>query len=293
LLVELPQITFPRSDLLGALRPGGEFRQIEGVSIELDDIGISVSDLLSLHAAVREQKVGAGIPGYDVALLGEERHPFLRIAFIIDENAEQLSVRQSFADVQGQSARREGNKAARLHDPGDEVGANLVDPLSKLAQALGRHIRGDHDDQQRHQRCDRQKWAEQTPRRHSGGVHDDEFGIGRELLRTKAMATMKRSGDDHDKQGYDQSGQAHEVQKALALVGHQVDVAQRLSDPHQHGYADEHHHERTESGAENITPDRPHPPALPQCRSPTRPHPGPSARGDAVNGDRPRPPGAT
>ena len=42
---------------------------------------------------------------------------------------------------------------------------------------------------------------------------------------------------------------------ALALVGHQVDIAQRLRDPHQRCHADANDQERTQSGAKNVPAD--------------------------------------
>ena len=57
-----------------------------------------------------------------------------------------------------------------------------------------------------------------------------------------------------------------EYEDALALVGHQVDIAHRLRDPHQRGDADANDHERTQGGAENIPADGPHPTTRPRSR---------------------------
>ena len=59
----------------------------------------TIAGLLALHAAVRQQQEGAVAPagagtGADVTLLGQERHPFLRVALIVDEDAQQLPIRQ-------------------------------------------------------------------------------------------------------------------------------------------------------------------------------------------------------
>ena len=87
------------------------------------------------------------------------------------------------------------------------------------------------------------------------------------LLSTCATAIMSAIGAMiSTQQRNDQAGDADEDQDALALVGHQVDVAQRLRDPHQRGHADENDQERTERGAENIPADGPHPTTRPRSR---------------------------
>src|SRR5262249_47699513 len=62
-----------------------------------------------------------------------------------------------------------------------------------------------------------------------------------------------------DEQRNDEAGDSDEDENALTLIRHQVDVAQRLRDPHERGHAGANHQERTERGAENIAADGPHP----------------------------------
>ncbi len=72
--------------------------------------------------------------------------------------------------------------------------------------------------------------------------------------------------DDEDEQWNDEAGDPDEDEDALALIRHQVDVAQGLRDPHERGHAGANHQERTERGAENITADGPHRFARPRSR---------------------------
>ena len=110
------------------------------------------------------------------------------------------------------------------------------------------------------------------PRRHAGRVHHDQFGIVAELVEHVGDRDHQRDRrDDQQQQRNDQTGDADEDEDALALIGHQVDVAQRLRDPHQRGHAGANHQERTERGAKDITPDRPHTPyASPLAANPSQ-----------------------
>src|SRR5262249_8506942 len=126
----------------------------------------------------------------------------------------------------------------------------------QLAQALGRYIHADRPDQERDHDSDREKRLEDPPWRHSGGVHDDEFGIGTELVEGKADRNHERDRRDQQyQQGDDQAGGAYEDEDGLSTIGDQVDIAQSLRHPHQHGDAGENDQEGTQGGAKDVTPD--------------------------------------
>ena len=60
----------------------------------------------------------------DLALLGEVGGVLLRIAGVVDENAEQKAIRPPVGDVEGEIATH-GRETAGLHDIGQNVGAHL------------------------------------------------------------------------------------------------------------------------------------------------------------------------
>ena len=124
----------------------------------------------------------------------------------------------------------------------------------------GETVDADRCDQQRHDDPDRQEGPEQDPRRHAGRVHHDELRIVPELVEHVRDRDHQRDRrDDQDKQRDDEAGDADEDEDALTLIRHQVDVTQRLRDPHQRGHAGANDQERTERGAKNIAADGPHP----------------------------------
>ena len=94
---------------------------------------------------------------------------------------------------------------------------------------------------------------------HAGGIHNDDFGIVGHLVEHVRDRNQQRDRGDHkNEQRYDQAGDPDENQNGLALVGHDVDVAQCLRDPDHRGQTDQHDQERTQRGAENISANRPH-----------------------------------
>ena len=163
------------------------------------------------------------------------------------------------------------SETARLHDRAHHIGVHLGEPVAQHAQSLRREIGADHAYHQRHHDRRRQEGAEQQPRRHAGRIHHDDFGIGRHFVEYMRDRNQQRDRRDHQhEQRNDQAGDADEHQDGLTLVGHQVDVAQRLRDPDYGGQADEHDRERTERRTENISADRPHPrrrSPVPACAS--------------------------
>src|SRR5262245_933401 len=93
----------------------------------------------------------------------------------------------------------------------------------------------------------------------SRGIHHDKLGIIAELVENVRDRNHQRDRrDDQNEQRNDEAGNADEDENALALIRHQVDVAQGLRDPHERGHAGANHQERTERGAENIPADGPH-----------------------------------
>ena len=109
-----------------------------------------------------------------------------------------------------------------------------------------------------------QERAEDAPRRHAGRVHHDDFRIGIEPVERVADRNHQRDRRDDQHQHRDQqAGDADEHQHGLALVGHQVDLAQRVRQPDDRGQADANQQERAERGAENVSVERTHMPAGP------------------------------
>ena len=86
---------------------------------------------------------------------------------------------------------------------------------------------------------------------------------------------LKHDHDQKTEQRHlDQPSDTDEDQDRLALTGHQVDVAQRLRDPHQRRDAGKDDQEGTKRGAKNIAPDRPHSRVPPPCPQPLPAKPG-------------------
>ena len=59
----------------------------------MHDGRIALAGLVALHAAAFEHEERAALVLQDIALLGEDGCPLLRLALIVDEDAEQLPVR--------------------------------------------------------------------------------------------------------------------------------------------------------------------------------------------------------
>jgi hypothetical protein len=255
---ELPQEALAHREF-DVLRAGGETRKIESVSVEQHDGGIALADFVPLHAAVLEHEEGAAIVLQDISVLGEEGHALLRLALVVHEDSEHVPVRLPFADMHRELARLERDEAARLHDVAHEVGMNFGCPAPQVAQTLGRQIDADKGNPGRDDEGDQEERPEDEPGTHAGRIHHDQLGIVAELVQHVGDRDHQRDrGDDHDEQRNDQAGDADEHQDRLALIGHQIDVAQRLGDPHERRDAHENHQKRPERGAENVTPDRPH-----------------------------------
>ena len=135
------------------------------------------------------------------------------------------------------------------------------------------------------------KRAEQPPRRHAGGIHDDDLGIGRKLVEHVGDRDHQRDRRDHQDELRDhQPGDADEHQDRLALAGHQVDIAQRLGDPDDRRQADEDQQERAERMAKYVAVDRPHRPLLPRAPASTAGNPNPQNHATGRNSPlNPRP----
>ena len=155
---KLPKISFPYR-IFQALFVVGEPRQVESITVEQHDRGIALASLVPLHGAVLKHEEQAALVLYDVALLGEDACSLLRVALVVDEDPEQLSVGAPFANVEGEPLFKLG-EAARLHDVRNEIGANLGRPTPQLAQPPWRNVDADRGNQQRHDDPDRQERAE-------------------------------------------------------------------------------------------------------------------------------------
>ena len=112
---------------------------------------------------------------------------------------------------------------------------------------------------QRHHAGGVEERPEQPERREAGGVHHDDFGIGRELVqRVRDRDHQRDRRDDQHQRRNDQAGDAEEGQDGLTLARHQVDAAQRLRNPDHARQADQDQRKRRQRRAENILVDRPH-----------------------------------
>ena len=113
-----------------------------------------------------------------------------------------------FADPDGQVLIELG-EAAGLQDVGEHVGGDLGVPLLDAAHAVGGEIGGDEGDQHRHHDGGIDERAEQPERREAGGVHHDDFGIGRELVqRVRDRDHQRDRRDDQDQRRDDEAGDA-------------------------------------------------------------------------------------
>jgi hypothetical protein len=92
--------------------------------------------------------------------------------------------------------------------------------------------------------------------------HGDRIGI-EPVERVTDRNDQRDRRDDQHQHRNQQARDADEHQHGLALVGHQVDLAQRVRQPDERGQADTNQQERAERGAENVSVERTHMPAGP------------------------------
>src|SRR5262249_3267399 len=137
-IVKLPQIAFPHGifEALIAIRKPG---QVEPIAVEEHERRIALSGLMALHTAVLQHEKYAAPVLYDVALLGQDGRSLLRVALVVDEDAEQLSSGASLANVQREPL-FQFDETARLYDVGDKIGANFGCPPPQFAQSPRRDI---------------------------------------------------------------------------------------------------------------------------------------------------------
>ena len=132
-----------------------------------------------------------------------------------------------------------------------ELGAH-----SGLGPGLPRLLRGNHHTRPNEWAADPPLYgiqsaggAEERPkqpkRREARGVHNDDFGIGRELVqRVRDRDHQRDRRDDQDQRWNDEAGDAKKRQDGLTLARHQVDAAQRLGNPDHTGEADQDQRKR-------------------------------------------------
>ena len=186
------------------------------------------------------------------------------VAAVVDEDADQETVRPAVGDVESQIAthRRE---TARLYDIGEDVGAHLRAPVAQFTQRARRDIGGNCGDQERNDQRRGKERPQQPPRRHAGRIHHDDLRIGSKLVEdVRRRHDQRDRRQHHDQKRDDHAGDADEDQHGLALTGDQVEVAHRLREPDHDGQADEDDQERAHRGAKHIAADRPHRTELPQ-----------------------------
>ena len=165
---------------------------------------------------------------------------------------------QAFADPDRQVLVELG-EAAGLQDVGQDVGGDFGIPLLDSAHAVGGEIGADKGHHQRHHAGGVEERAEQPERREAGGIHHDDFGIGRELVqRVRDRDHQRDRRDDQHQRRNHQAGDAEKGNDGLALARHQVDAAQRLRNPDHAGEADQDQRKRRKRRAENVLVDRPH-----------------------------------
>ena len=253
----------------------GELGKIEGVTVEAHHRGVAFIRLLPLHQAVLQDEETRAIAVDQFALLREQGHPLLRIALIVDHDAQQITVRPALPQTDGHAI-AQGHETSGLQDVRDDVGADFREPIAQHAQALGREIRADNSHQQRHDDCNVQKRTEELRRRNACRVHHDDLGVGAQLVEHVRDRDQQRDRRDHqDQQRNDQTGDADEHQDRLTLGGHDVEVAQCLGDPDHGGEADQHDEKGAEGRAENVSANRSHPRRVPRPGDQPACHPAP------------------
>ena len=251
---QLPKVAFAHG-IFHDLSSTGKLRQVEGVAIEKDDVGIALLCLVPLNAAFFQKQEVAVLVLHHLAVFGNDSDALRGIAAIVHQQADQKAVGPAFADIEGQSMLDRG-EAAGLHDIAHQIGAYFGNPPAQHPQTLRRNKGADRRQQQRCYEGDSDEWFQQAPRAHARAVHDDDFGIAGELVENVGHRDDQRDRrDHHDQLRNDKAGDADECQDGLALASHQVDVAQRLSDPDSARQADEHQQERPKCGAKNVPAD--------------------------------------
>ena len=238
-----------------AAAPAADLAHVERVLLEHDQGRIAPACLEALQVAVFQDQERAIVVLQDCAALGDDRDTLLRIAPVVDENSDQQPLGLPFAHPQGEVA-LDLDEFAGLQHVAEHVGRNLALPGLEPAQAVRGHVSRDDEDQRGDHRRHEQERPEQLPGLHAGGVHDDDFGVGRKLV--QHIGDRHDQGDRRDDEneiGDGKPGQPDEDQHGLSLAGHHVDAAQRLRDPDDRGQRDQHKDERRKRLTENIAVD--------------------------------------
>src|SRR5208282_3808107 len=94
---QLPEVFFAHR-IDDVLRAAGELRQVEWVTLESDDARIALTGFQPLDAAAFEDEKRSLVRLHDLALLGEVGGVLIGIAAVVDENAEQKTVRPPIRD---------------------------------------------------------------------------------------------------------------------------------------------------------------------------------------------------
>ena len=251
---QLPEIALAHG-ILDDLTSAGELRQVEGVAIENDHVGIALLCLVPLDAAIFQNQEAAVCVLHHLAALGNDGDALRGIAAVVHQQAHQKTVGPAFTDVESEALFDRG-EAAGLHDVADQIGAHLGDPPAQHPKTFRRDKGADRHQHHRRDDRDRDERFQQAPGAHARAVHHDDFGIGGKLVKDVGHRDDQRHRrDHHDQLRDDKAGDADERQDGLALAGHQVDVAQRLGQPDGTRQTDEHQQERPKCGAKNIPAD--------------------------------------
>ena len=261
-------------------------------AIKLDNGGINLSALQALDAAVDQDQERPAPCLDDLAIFGKRSDTLVRIAAIVDEDADELPIGAPLANVEREAA-LDREEAARLNNVDDEIRLHLRGPIAQRAQPGRRQIGAHAEDQHGHHERGRHEWPEDAPRRHAGRVHHDDFRIRIEPVERVADRNNEGERRDHQHQhGNQQAGDADEGQNGLTLARHQVDFAQRVRQPDDCREADQDQQERAKGRAKNVAVKRAHLPAVnPESRKrsvPRRTAPDRYRESMARPGQRPR-----
>src|SRR6266478_2104198 len=117
---QLPEITLADAerDVMALI---GEFRHVERVTAERDQRRIALSRLETFHVSIFENQERAVAVFHHSSALGDNADPFLWIAAIVDEDADEQAAGLPLANPDGQ-VRVELRKAAGLQDIRQHVG---------------------------------------------------------------------------------------------------------------------------------------------------------------------------
>ena len=236
----------------------GEGGKVDRVTVELQDRGIAAVLLLLQHGAVVQDQVALPVDIDGVALIGEVDLGFARLAPVLDEEPFEHAPRPALAEMEGDAV-VELSELALLHHVGDEVAPHPGDDVAQFLEARGHHHDHHHRDEEADAERQGHEGPQQSARRHPRRRHHDQLGIAVQLVQGVDRPDEQGHGcDHHDQRRQRQSRNEEEDEQRLPLGGHEVELAQGLSNPDRAGEAQQAGQRAACRDPEDVAFDLPH-----------------------------------